>query len=457
MINSSALGRQDPNSEILELETISPRNPDCVPAEHLRQRDLTRSSQPITEPIELNVAEAPPSPSDTIATSITVSSTGEKLDIRAELDSLLNSLKIPTPYSPDPALERDLIADTLAKIAAAEPIAHSQQLLAELNLARQQLAVAHTDLQSLHERNQDQIDTVDRSVLHIKQLKFRTQQLARHSQKQIQTVQLMLGSLDQIRQEVVTNLAKFGGYEEIHSMLGQLEDTRSALVIAHDRLKTGQEAFYESLRSIQEHVALQSQETEEKLGHYQESIQSLTEAIAADRQHIAIMGVEMTLKFTELKGLSTEITEMHGQIVEKSQALQSRIANIDRGFTELSQSVQVEKEQFYELTVETIDKADNMRSQFTDIARQIGLDREAIEQLKVEIETVRHSVDQGVEQQLNHFDLQYHELMSTWGELQVRQKTLNRHTAKFSTWLWILSFAVGVMFILLITVLMSLK
>jgi chromosome segregation ATPase len=453
MINSSALDRQDPSSEILELESITLENRDQAE----NHPDLTRSRSPSTAIVKMTATEALSSKPDIITQSITVGSTGEKLDIKAELDLLLKSLRIAPPYPPTSALDQDLISDNLAKIAAAAPIAHSQQLLAQLNFTREQLAEAHGDLQSLYQRNQVQIESVDTSVLQAKQIKFRTQQLARHSQNQIQKVQTMLGSLEQIRQEVVTNLAKFGGYEEIHAMLVQLEDTRHALVIAHDRLKTGQEAFYESLRAIQEQVALQSQDTEQKLRHDRASIQSLTETIAADRQQIAIMGVEMTLKLTDLKELHTEMLTMHGQIVEKSQTLQSNIENIDRGFAELSQSVQSEKEQFYELTAGTIDKADAMRSQFADIGKQIGLDREAIKQLKTEIESVRHNVDLGVEQQLHHFDDRYHELMSTWGELQVRQKTLSRNLGKFSTWLWILSFAVGVIFILLITILMSLK
>ncbi len=453
MINSSALGRQDPSSEILELESISQEDRDQIAS----NPDLTRSRSPLTATDKLTAAADPPPKSAIVTRSITVGSTGEKLDIRAELDLLLNSLEIVPPHPPTPALERDLISDNLAKIAAAVPIAHSQQLLTQLNFTREELTAAHAELQSLYQRNQVQIEAVDISVLQAKQIKFRTQQLARHSQNQIQKVQTMLGSLEQIRQEVVTNLAKFGGYEEIHSMLIQLEDTRHALVIAHDRLRTGQEAFYESLRAIQEQVTLQSQETEQKLRHDRESIQRLAETISADRQQIAVMGVEMALKLTELKGLNTEMIAMHAQIVEKSQTLQGSIASINQGFAELSQSVQTEKEQFYELTAETIDKADTMRSQFANIARQIGLDREAIEQLKAEIESVRHTVDREAEQQLHHFDQQYHEIMSTWGELQVRQKTLSRNAGKFSTWLWILSFAVGVIFLLLITVLMSLK
>jgi CRISPR/Cas system CSM-associated protein Csm2 small subunit len=472
MINSSAVGRQDRDSETLELESILPSEQypaiidvDCEPS----RRELP-STEPLAEqrPIPAQNGATPRSKhlltasddrlhsSSIVTQSITIDSTGEKFDIRAELESILKSLKLPTSNKSDRSPE-DSISDTLAQIAAATPIAHSQQLLVELDRSREQLAISQAELESLHQRNQAQVDTVESSVLQVKQIKFRTQQLARHSQSQIQKVQHMLGSLEQIRQDVVTNLDKFGGYAEIHVMLVQLEDTRHTLTIAHDRLKTGQEAFYESLRAIQEQVSSQSQDTEQKLADYQQSLQGLVAAISADRDRIAVMGVEITLKLTELSGLSAEMTTLHGQIVAKSETLQGNITSIDRGFAELSQSVQKEKEQFYELTAETIDKAEVIRSQFSNIANQIGLDREAIEQLKTEVESVRYNAQLEAEHQLNHFDRQYNELMSTWGELQVRQKNLSRQTGRVALWLWILSVVVGIVLILLVTVLMNIR
>jgi chromosome segregation ATPase len=470
MINSSAVGRQDRDSETLELESMpSEQYPaiidvDCEPSRRnlLPEQQLDRVAIPeqngsAPRSNQLLTAEHQSHSSSIVTQSITIDSTGEKFDIRAELESILQSLKLTTPQRQELSPPEDTISDTLAQIAATAPLAHSQHLLHELDRSRQQLAISQAELQSLHQRNQSQIDAVDSSVLQVKQIKFRTQQLARHSQSQIQKVQQMLGSLEQIRQEVVTNLDKFGGYAEIHAMLVQLEETRHALTIAHDRLKTGQEAFYESLRAIQEQVSAQSQDTEQKLADYQHSLQGLVATISADRERIAVMGVEITLKLTELSGLNIEMTAMHGQIVAKSETLQGNIAGINAGFAELSQSVQKEKEQFYELTAETIDKAEVIRSQFSDIASQIGLDREAIEQLKTEVESVRYNAQLEAEHQLNHFDRQYTELMSTWNELQVRQKNLGRHTRRVSIWLWLLSFVVGVILVLLITVLMTIR
>jgi predicted nucleic acid-binding Zn-ribbon protein len=226
-------------------------------------------------------------------------------------------------------------------------------------------------------------------------------------------------------------------------------------VLAHDRLKTGQEAFYESLRSIGEQVAANSHDSEAKLRDYQESILHLTENIAADRLKIAMMSAEMNVQFKELSDLNTNVTTIHGQIVDKSQTVQSSITQIDREFGELSRSVQKEKEQFYELTAETIDKVEGLRTQFVDVSKQHRLALETIEQLKTEIESIRHNVSYEAEQQLDRFDRHYDENIATWGDLQARQKASTRDIRRFYNWLWLLTFAVGIVFALLITLLLT--
>jgi hypothetical protein len=381
----------------------------------------------------------------------------ESFDVEAELDSLLKILQSTDPHTPDPKTEWISISETLATIAAAAPIAHSQQLLEELRTTREQISLSHTKLQSLDRENIDRVEIVNNSLLEVKQLKFRTQQLARHSKNQIEKVREMLASLEQIRTEVITGLDKFGGYDEIHSMLAQLAETRHELVLAHDRLKTGQEAFYESLQAISEQVAASSRDSEAKLLDYQESILHLTENISADRLNIAMMSAEMNVKFNELSDLGVNIATIHGQIVDKSQTVQSSITNIDREFGELSRSVQKEKEQFYELTAETIDKVEGLRTQFVDLVKQHGLALDTIEQLKTEIESIQHNVSYEAEQQLDRFDRYYDENIATWGDLQARQKALTRDTRRFYNWLWLLTFAVGVGLALLITILLTIR
>lgn len=388
--------------------------------------------------------------------SIQIPSIGENLDVTTELDSLLISLDLITPQPPqrlDSINEPSSISGNLASIAAIQ----SQQIFQELNTTRDRLITAHTDLQLIHQRNQAQVDVIDANVSEIKQLKFQTQQLANYSKNQLEKVEKMLDQIEQIQLDIFTGLEHFGGSEQIQLMLTQLETTRHDLIIARDFATTGQEAFYDSLNAIQLEVFTRSHESEQKLIQYQESIQGLAQTICSDRLQIASMSVELRIKLTDLHGLNTQITTTHGQILETSQLMQSRISEIDRKFIQLSTSINTETEQFYALTAATIDRADLMRSQLVEIVKQINDDRDTISTLKANFGTVQQTIQQEIEQQLSNFYVRERELIATWDDLQVRSKHQIGTTKKLLTWLWILSALVGAIFILLIRVLVMLK
>ena len=374
------------------------------------------------------------------------------IDVRTELDLLLTSLDLATPHPPDPSVTTDdsSISSILAQISTIEPVTHIQESIQALNASREQLTIAQTQLQILAQRNQAQVERVDANVLEVKQIKFRIQQLAQHSKHQIEHVEQSLDSLTKIRTEIITNLDKFGGYDEIRQMLIQLETTRYALVVAHDRVTTGQEIFYDSLKSIQSQVTASSNESEAKLRQYQESIQSLAQTISTDRLRIAGMSVDMSTKINELNSLNAQITTMHGQIVEKSQTLHSKITQIDRNFGELSQSLQQEQEQFYELTAESIEKADLIRSQLDEIIKQISDDRAIVSTLETEIASVRIEAKTQAERQLSHLELRDFELSTLANNFKIDRKQQLLTVKKLSNWLWMLSGGMGIIFILLI-------
>jgi hypothetical protein len=383
----------------------------------------------------------------------------EQLDVNTELDLLLTSLQLATPQPPTPASTSDpsSISHILDQISTAVPVTHIQESIQALNASRQQLAVAQTQLEVLAQRNQIQVDRVDANVLEVKQIKFRIQQLAQHSKNQIKNAEQILASLAEIRTEIVTSLDKFGGYDDIHGMLAQLEATRYALVIAHDRVTTGQEAFYDSLKVIQSQVATRSNESEAKLRDYQNFIQSISQTISTDRLRIAGMSVDMSTKFNELHGLSAQIAVMHGQIVEKSQTLQSKVTQIEQNFGLLSQSVQAEKEQFYELTVETIEKADLIRSQLAEIVQQISDDRVLFSTLTTEIESIRTETRAQSAQQLTNFELRDFELNSLFNNVKIDRKHQLITTKMLTNWLWILSGGMGIILVLLIRLSLAVK
>jgi DNA repair exonuclease SbcCD ATPase subunit len=378
-----------------------------------------------------------------------------QLDVNAELDSLSLSWQLAIPHPPHS--DSSSISGILATIAANEPMTDTQRLRQELHGTRAQIARVDRELAVLSEHHHARVDTIEIGMQQFERLKAQTKQLAKHSKNQIEKVQEMLGSIEQIRTEIVTSLDKFGGYAEIDSMFKQLETTRHTLVIAHDRATTGQEAFYDSLQAIQLEVAARSHESEQKLSHYQESIQQLSQTISTDRLQIAGMSVELSKKLTDLHSLNVQIATTHAQIVEKSQTQQSKIAEIDRSFETLLQSVQQEKEQFYAITVEAIEKGDAIRSQLADIIKQISIDRDSIATLKADIQSVRYISQQEREQQLNNFNLRYQELLAVCNDFKTRQKNQSLTTRKLLSWLWLLSLVVVVLFVLSIWMLMNIR
>jgi chromosome segregation ATPase len=428
---------------------------ESFPAEHQEQQ--------IFPPPQLELAansKDPHSASGLVEQSAShIATTDDNSDVTAALDSLLTSLQLattPCPPSLAPISESNQSVQIQATTAT-ETIDRTQQLLQELTTTNHQLKTAQLDLQVIHQEKQSQLAAIDSRILEVKQLKFRTQQLAKHSQNRFEQAEQMLASIGQIHTDIITNLAKFGGHAEIQAMLGQLETTRHSLVIAHDRATTGQEAFYDSLKAIEHDVATRSAESEHKLGDYQELMQNLAQTITTDRLQIASMNGDLSTKLTNLDHFNTQIAATHTEMVATAQTMQSRIAEIDRGFVELVASVQTEKEQFYELTVETIEKADAIKSQLANIGNQISADRESISALKAELESLRHNIRQETEHKLHNLDLRYHQIISMWDDFQLRQKDRAVHPRQFTRWLWVLSIAVICIFVMLIRVMMILK
>jgi uncharacterized phage infection (PIP) family protein YhgE len=440
LVNSSPFDREHPSSGLLQWEEIGSIDSNPAKLEFL---------SPVIEPST--------HPQEQVAGGEMVKSSLAQQWIReGSIHPIANKLELLEPPIAIPAVENSIERD-LAELAQLEPLTRSESLLQELRTTHDRLLSAQAELQLLQERDRSQIDGLEQQVLEVKQIKFRIQQIARHSKKQLARVQEMLAALEQVRQEIVTGLERFGGYEQIQSMLAQLEETRYALIIAHDRLKTGQEAFYESLAAIKEESAARSHESEQKLDEYHQSLTSIMQSLEDDRIQIAGMAVSMALQVTEISELKIKIEAMHGQMEEKSHTLHGKIQEITAGFAELSDSVQTEKEQFYQLTAETIDKAEVMRSQFAEIAKQITHDRSVIENLKTDIESVRKVLDGESIQELNLFGQRSKEMMSTWMDIQNRQKMLALRYSRISVWLWILTFGMGVILVLLIAILIRLN
>jgi chromosome segregation ATPase len=371
-------------------------------------------------------------------------------DVSAELDLLLVSLQLATPQPPQKSTAdaRNSIANIRSRISTVEPVTHSQHLLQELNDTRDRLTAAQIQLQLLHRRNQAQVDRVDINTIEVKQIKSHTQQLAHYSKIQVATIRELLDKFDLIRMEIVATLDKFGGYEQMRQLLVRLETTHQHLT-TDDRT-----AFEESLEAIRREVTAYSHDFAAKLSQYQDSVESLAQEIAIDR----LQAAQTSAKIDRIDDLGDRMTAMHDRVVEKSQTLQSKIAQIEQDFVKLSQSIESEKEQFYELTVETIEKADLLRSQLTQLANQIDDNRATISQLQGDIALVHESTSAQIERHLDSaLSVRDRELLAICDDLHVRHQRGVVTVKKLSTWLWILSVAVGTIFLLLLWVVVTSK
>jgi chromosome segregation ATPase len=435
LINSSPFDYDRPSSGILEWESLDSTKflPSTSALAELSAHDDTDD-----DPEDVNTGWLDPSGlRDCIPLELNLNT--------AEIESHLQLLL--SEHEEAQSIERDL-----AELAQFDPRSSSQHLIHELSSARERLVDSQAELRSIQQYNKSQVDNLEHHVLEAKQIEFRIQKIARHSKNQLAKVQDLLVSIERVRQEIISGLDNFGGYEQIQGMLGQLEETRYSLVIAHDRLKTGQEAFYESLQAIKDDSAARSAESEQKLQAYHQSIDGLMKSLEEDRQQIVAMAIDIARQVTEISELKSQIAVMHGQMEEKSHTLHGKIKDITEGFTELSTSVQTEKEQFYQLTAETIDKAEGMRAQFAEIAKQITHDRSIVEDLKTDIESVQTMLNNESIQELNLFAQRSKEMMSTWLDIQARQKSLALRYRKISMWLWMLTFGMGVLIVLLVAI-----
>jgi hypothetical protein len=434
--------RGDTDAKICQLSSSSSLISDApAAANQAMSADISLAELPATGADTLQIDSLPP-------------------DVNAELDLLLGSLQLATPQPPPP--ESTSIVDIRSRISTVEPVTHTHQLLQELNDARQQLTAAQAILELLNRRNQAQVDRVDTNTQEVKQVKLHTQQLALYSKNQVEIGRELLDACDRIRMEIVATLDRVSGYERLRGLGVQLETARQNLLTASDtltetlgeRIAAERAAFDASFRSLQREVAAYHDNSAAKLRQYQQSVESLVQTIATDRSQT----VEINTKLREISDLGDRLTTMHEQVVEKSPPLQFKISQIERSFVELSQSIQSEKEQFYALTVETIEKADLLRSQLTQIANQIEDNRATISQLQADITAIHQSTPAQIDRQLDStLNVRDRELLAIYHELQDRHYKGVATIKKLSNWLWILSVVVGTISIVSIWMVIGFK
>jgi chromosome segregation ATPase len=338
-------------------------------------------------------------------------------------------------------IDREL-RSLLEGISPATPEQHREITTEGQNLV-QSIALAKAELTDIQRNNQVQIQSIERGVNQSQQLQQRTEQLAKYSKLQVRQMQEMLKSFDGVRQTIVQSLANFGHYEQLEPMLQKILAADLSLRQASEKLQAHQSGLYESLQAIQKQVEKRSNTAEQNLLQGQAEFEQLLDTIRADRERTIALQTLVTQN-------SHEAQQLHASLLGLQKGLSGNSEQLEQNFAELAESVQHEKQQFYQLTADTINKTDAMRSQFAEMAKQVSKDWEEIQSLQFKFEDLRENFDSEGRQQVSQLHQRYEELVSTWSDVKKKQMSIEKFQQRQQTWIKLLAGGLGITVLLLI-------
>lgn len=354
--------------------------------------------------------------------SVTTNS-DENLDVDKELSALLELMgqqSLPTGHH-----------DQNSSSASPELQAESQRLL---NL----VAETHRQLATVQQTNQEKFSALEQNFGHSEQLHQRTEQLAKYSKLQVRQLQEMLQSFELVRQEIVTSLDKFGSYDRIQPLVQQIQNAEQSLNQAN-----------EGFQEIHQQVEQRGEAFEQSFQQKQADLNKLLQAIREDRERVINIEQLVNSRLTHADRLHQDLTALKTDLEEKSTTVENNLTDINSNFASLAESVQHEKQQFYQLTAEMINKTDAMRSQFAEQAKQVSKYWEAIQSLQFRVDDLDDRVDSETQTQLQHLKQRHEEIISTWGDLKNKQKNIDRHHRTQQAWLQGLTVGLGVSILML--------
>ncbi len=288
----------------------------------------------------------------------------------------------------------------LQQINAQYPSAQCQidsdpQLLLEMTAAQQLLA-------DIHQENQDTAEAIAADVLRVQELRHRSEKLAKFNKKQVQQVQEVLTSFEQVRQEISTALSQFGGQQQLQSLLQQINQSDDSLRQAHHQLLTHQTDLHGSLQQMQQQVDEHSTNAANFIQQHKSELDSLLKEVQVEKQKSKSLqsSVSEQLKLA---------TELHSQVAEKTNLRDSG---------------------------KTVGK---------ESSKQTLRNSEAIKLLQSEIADLQNVFNQGqnVKQEISRLNSLYGEMTSTWSETRRKQGNIEQRQRFFQNWLTTLTIIVA--------------
>jgi chromosome segregation ATPase len=307
----------------------------------------------------------------------------------------------------------------------------------------QSLAAMQNELVATQQSQVEKLQAIEHSSGQAHKLQQRTEQLAKYSKLQVRQMQEMIQSFETIRQEIVTSLDRFGHYEQLEPMLQKILAADLSLRQANEKLQAHQSDLYESLQGVQKQVESRSNVAEQNLQQSHTEFTKLLETIRSDRERTVALQTMISQHFQEAQQLQVNLRGLEEGLTLKSTQLAT-------DFTELTESIQHEKQQFYQLTAEMINKTDAMRSQFAEIANQVDKDWKAIQSLQFKVDDLHNTLDNEAKQQSFQLNQRYDELVSSWGDLKQKQAKIDRQQQSQQVWLKVLGIALFITLFVLI-------
>jgi chromosome segregation ATPase len=221
-------------------------------------------------------------------------------------------------------------------------------------------------------------------------------------------------------------------------LLQQVNQAKNALQQSQRQLQNHQNELYRSLQQIQQQVENRSANAESFLLQHKADLNSLLSSVQVDRQQLMAMqnSVAEQLKLS---------SELNGRLAEKSTLFQNSMTEVNKNFTSLSESVQHEKQQFYQLTADLINKTDTSRSQFADMTKQVEKNGEAMKSLQADVNKLNTAFEQEVKEEVGKLNSLYDEMIATWSDTRRKQGSIDQRQRLFQNWLLSLTAAVVIL------------
>jgi DNA repair exonuclease SbcCD ATPase subunit len=286
----------------------------------------------------------------------------------------------------------------------------------------QKIAAAQKMLTDVHFENQLKADAIEESVARVEELRRRSEKLAKFNKQQVQQVQGVLKSFEQIRHEIVTALGEFGGYDQVQALLQQMGQADASLRQAQRELLTHQTDLYRSLQHIQQQIEERNDNTSHLLQQHQSDLKGLLSASEVEQQQPI-----STANGSGQMHLSAEMHEQYEQLASKAHLI--KVAKRVNKNTETIKILQAEIAESNPLKVN----------------KRVTKNSETIKILQTEITELYNTLNQGVKQDVSNLNSLYGEMTSTWSETRRKQCSIDKSQRLFQNWLMTLSVAMVIM------------